>query len=43
MLSVETQQLIRCCGILQLNLEDQELLCEIHDLQEKVGFGNPSF
>ena len=26
----------------QLNLQDNDLMCEINELQEKLGFGNPS-
>ncbi|KAK3092740.1 hypothetical protein FSP39_006770 [Pinctada imbricata] len=28
---------------LKLNLQDEDLLNEIHDVQQKVGFGNPEF
>jgi len=30
-----------CVGVLQLKLEDEELLQEISDRIEQVGFGNP--
>lgn len=29
--------------MLQLNLQDDDLLAEIHHLQEALGFGNPQF
>ena len=31
------------CFSLQLNLSDYDLLGEIHQVQQDVGFGNPEF